>query len=347
MMQSDADRATIAPHQPASLSRNTLQTEAAARVRINTGLDRLVFNADVPLAAEAAQHFSRKGKTLRGVTTLLVADALSSDQTASRHWALAVECLHNASLVHDDVCDRDRTRRHGKTVWAEFGAAKAICFGDWLVAQAFDQAARSAETVPHAAAQLTRILADTMATLSIGQSREFDRKPVLDWFGYDRIVYEKTAPLLSAAVLGPVCLAGRHDLEERLLSLMKTIGIAYQMANDLMDGCGQDGGRDAFSDFRRGNPNAVVVSFASDTSSPDYSAFRQWYADMPVHGFDHWVAKIRRSEAITEVKSRLHRFVAESETILKTFEPPVQTALLPLFKYLRQTEASVLQKQNG
>ena len=347
-MQSNADREMIAPDQPVPLSRDTLEADAAAaRAWINTELDHLVCNADVPLAAEAARHFGRKGKTLRGVTTLLVADALSSDRTASREWALAVECLHNASLVHDDVCDRDETRRHGKTVWAEFGAAKAICFGDWLVAKAFDRAARSAATVPHATARLTRILAETMATLSIGQSREFDRKPVLDWFGYDRIVYEKTAPLLSAAVLGPVYLAGRHDLEDRLLALMKTIGIAYQMANDLMDACGQDGGRDAFSDFRRGNPNAIVVSFASDTFSPDYRAFRQWYADMPTQGFDQWVAKIRQSGVIMEVKSRLHRFVGESETILRTFEPPVQTALSPLFRYLKRTEARVLQEPDG
>ena len=88
-----------------------------------------------PLFNVTKTHFAEFGKMLRGTTSLTVSNAVGLDQDVGLNWALAVELMHNASLVHDDVCDEDEFRRDHPTVFAIHGAPLAICFGDWLVAK--------------------------------------------------------------------------------------------------------------------------------------------------------------------------------------------------------------------
>ena len=83
----------------------------------------------------ASYHFKDFGKMLRGTTSLAIASAIELNQDAAINWALSVELMHNASLVHDDVCDEYSQRRHIPTIFANFGGPLAICFGDWLVAK--------------------------------------------------------------------------------------------------------------------------------------------------------------------------------------------------------------------
>ena len=74
-------------------------------------------------------HFQNYGKLLRGITALMVSNAIGLDQRCAINWALAVELMHNASLVHDDICDGDAYRRENNTVWCATSERAAICFG--------------------------------------------------------------------------------------------------------------------------------------------------------------------------------------------------------------------------
>ena len=60
-------------------------------------------------------------------------------------WAAAIEVLHNASLIHDDICDGDRLRRERPAVWSVYGRDVALTLGDWLVALSFELAAEAAQ----------------------------------------------------------------------------------------------------------------------------------------------------------------------------------------------------------
>ena len=82
---------------------------------------------------------------LRAKMAMHGADALQVNQTAAIRWAAAVEVLHNASLMHDDICDGDKQRRGNQAVWAKFGRNVALTLGDWLIALSFEFAAEAAE----------------------------------------------------------------------------------------------------------------------------------------------------------------------------------------------------------
>ena len=145
-------------------------------------------------------HFKDFGKMLRGTTSLAIASALELNQDAAINWALAVELMHNASLVHDDVCDQDEFRRDHPTVFAIHGAPLAICFGDWLVAKSFECATLAAKECSGDSLTAITLISKVMSELSVGQAKEFIGEPILDWESYDTLVSSKTVPLLSAAV---------------------------------------------------------------------------------------------------------------------------------------------------
>ena len=69
---------------------------------------------------------------LRAKMAMHGADALQIDQNAAIRWAAAIEVLHNASLVHDDICDEDSKRRGKTSLWKEFGVPAAVCTGDYI-----------------------------------------------------------------------------------------------------------------------------------------------------------------------------------------------------------------------
>ena len=76
--------------------------------------------SDTALAEAARHHFAKSGKMLRAKMALRAAKILKIDAAASLHWAVAIEVLHNASLIHDDICDGDQLRRGRLSVWSKY-----------------------------------------------------------------------------------------------------------------------------------------------------------------------------------------------------------------------------------
>lgn len=81
---------------------------------------------NTPLSEAAHHHFDVSGKMLRAKMALSAAKVLKIDQAAALHWAVAVEILHNASLIHDDICDGDQFRRGRPSVWFKYGRNVAL-----------------------------------------------------------------------------------------------------------------------------------------------------------------------------------------------------------------------------
>jgi geranylgeranyl pyrophosphate synthase len=209
----------------------------------------------------ASYHFNDFGKMLRGTTSLAIASAIELNEDAAINWALSVELMHNASLVHDDVCDEDSQRRHNPTIFANFGAPLAICFGDWLVAKSFEHAALAAKECNGDASSIITLLSNAMAKLSAGQAREFSGGPILDWVGYDNVVNGKTVPLLAAAVEGPLLLANQSKFFDDIKHCIESLGIGYQISNDILDALGKDGSDEAFNDLYRRAPIVLYITF--------------------------------------------------------------------------------------
>jgi len=175
-------------------------------------------------------------------------------------WAAAVELLHNASLIHDDIQDGDRTRRGEPALWARYGAAQAINTGDLLLMLPF----RALNRYPaEAQAALVQILAEYAESTARGQIRELalTASPDKGWGDYFDAVSGKTGTLFALPVRGAAELAGLMPEEaQEIASALSSIGVLYQLQDDLLDLFDEKGRRPRGSDIYEGRLSAVVLT---------------------------------------------------------------------------------------
>lgn len=151
--------------------------------------------------------------------------------------AAACEFIHNASLIHDDLMDRDESRRGFASVWKKFGEDLALCTGDLLVCAAFAVASELDD--PGEAQRLTRLLATRSSRIILGQSIEVGGcaehcSPGLR--DYLQATTAKTAPLIEMSLLtGVISTHSENAVVERVGELASAIGLAYQIIDDLDD----------------------------------------------------------------------------------------------------------------
>ncbi|NKQ57149.1 polyprenyl synthetase family protein [Amycolatopsis sp. K13G38] len=205
------------------------------------------------------------GKALRPVLTLLSAKAVGARLESALPAAVAVELVHNFSLVHDDVMDGDATRRHRATVWRVFGSGPAILAGDAMLALA-------ARLLSGAPGQLDALMTAVLELIE-GQSAdlEFEDRAEVGVAECRAMAAGKTGALLGCAcVLG--ALAGDAGPERlgHLRCFGSELGLAFQFVDDLLGIWGEPAvtGKPVFSDLRnRKKSLPVVAALASGTDA--------------------------------------------------------------------------------
>ena len=256
-----------------------------------------------PLAKAAVHHFNKPGKLLRSKMAMQGAGILNVNHAAALRWAAAVEVLHNASLIHDDICDGDTQRRGQQAVWTKFGRNVALTLGDWLIALAFEFAAEAAEisNTP----RLLKILAQHMSRTTAGEAMEFEWDGSLNWNTYLTIAADKTAPLLTAPLQGIAVMAGDHKTEQPISAYFRDLGEAYQISNDISNFYGSDGAKLIAGDLARRAPNAVTLSYVDDLNDEDKTSFKNWYRSGDTNDLSKWCRRIIDSTAIKTASDRM------------------------------------------
>ncbi|MGA7394505.1 MAG: polyprenyl synthetase family protein, partial [Terrimicrobiaceae bacterium] len=191
----------------------------------------------------AREWLQRAGKRWRPFLTVSAFQALRDTPEAPlppdiRKIAVAVECFHKASLVHDDIEDQDAERYGQETLHQDYGVPVALNAGDLLVGEGYRLLAESAAT-PAQKAEMIRVAASGHRRLCLGQGAElcWARRPeplsaieVLDIFR------QKTAPAFEVALqLGAVYSGKAEEVREALHAYSEALGIAYQIRDDLDD----------------------------------------------------------------------------------------------------------------
>jgi octaprenyl-diphosphate synthase len=178
-----------------------------------------------------------RGKRLRPALLLLTARACGGVTPAHHTLAAAVEMIHTATLVHDDVLDEADTRRHVRTVNAEWGNKVSILLGDMLFTHAF----HLTSTVDGRACQL---IGEATNRVCAGELRQVCERGNLhlteaDYFA---VVDGKTAALTEVCGrLGALYAGASESVAERLAEYGRNLGIAFQVADDLLDLTGDEG----------------------------------------------------------------------------------------------------------
>ncbi len=202
------------------------------------------------------------GKALRPALVLLAAQAVGGTAEAAVPAAVAVELVHNFSLLHDDVMDCDLTRRHRATAWSVFGLGPAILAGDALLSLAFDVLVDSGN---QRADQAARMLGTSVQELVDGQlaDSQFETRDDVVLSECVRMAQLKTGALLGCSTaLGALFGGGRAEQVDHLRLFGEDLGLAYQYVDDLLGIWGDPKvtGKPVHSDLRRRKKSLPAVS---------------------------------------------------------------------------------------
>ena len=217
--------------------KNTLDTDRLRQVVDGWFADSGTWPAETRTEQIAHEWLRKDGKRWRPFLLACTYSALNEGSTdlpdEIRRLAIAVECFHKASLVHDDIEDADDLRYGEPTLHRQYGIPVALNVGDLLVGEGY----RWIASVGTHAVELLRIAAANHHTLCIGQGEElyglsratpFTAKEVIEIFR------RKTAPAFGVSLLLGAVAAGPDDgLLETLQSFSESLGIAYQIRDDL------------------------------------------------------------------------------------------------------------------
>jgi geranylgeranyl diphosphate synthase type II len=210
--------------------------------RVDAALEAVLPSAaEPPTALHAAMRHLvfPGGKRLRPALAMAAAEAVGARPEAALPVAVAVELVHTYSLVHDDLpcMDDDDTRRGRPTVHVAYGEAVAVLAGDALQALAFEALLADGGDVAGAAAVRLARAAGSRELVG-GQvddlAAEAGSGP--DWEAVVSVHRRKSAALIAAAVAGGAELAGADaETAARLERFGRTVGVAFQVADDLLD----------------------------------------------------------------------------------------------------------------
>ena len=249
------------------------------------------------------------GKRWRPFLTACVFKALQEDQEAPlpgdlRKIAVAVECFHKASLIHDDIEDADGRRYGERTLHEAYGIPIALNLGDLLLGEGYRLLAEC-EASPTVRSEMLRIAAAGHRTLCLGQGAELDwvRCPrVLSPLEVANIFRQKTSPAFEVALrLGATYAGAGPAIAEILTQYSLSLGIAYQIHDDL-DDLNDEAAPDDITAMRPSMPLAIAYERSRDEAMALLAS--AWRRD---EGVD--TAEVRRQIASLEADKRSHELL--------------------------------------
>jgi octaprenyl-diphosphate synthase len=213
----------------------------------------------IPLIPELAGHLiAGGGKRMRPMLTLACAKLLEYGGTRHHKLSAAVEFIHTATLLHDDVVDGSGMRRGRRTANMIWGNNASVLVGDFLFSRSFEL------MVEDGSLKVLRILSNASAVIAEGEVNQLtaQRRIETDEDQYLDIIGAKTAALFAAACRISAVVAERPEAEELALDAYgRNLGIAFQLVDDAIDyvSDGETMGKDTGDDFRDGKITLPVI----------------------------------------------------------------------------------------
>jgi geranylgeranyl diphosphate synthase type I len=224
------------------------------------------------------------GKALRPSLCLWACEALGGHRRKALPAAAALELTHNFSLVHDDIQDLDRERRHRPTVWAVWGQGQAINAGDSLLALARLTLLRLADAglAPADVVRACRILDEACLSMIEGQCSdlEFEERAQVSVEEYLEMIEKKSGALFGAALhLGALAADADEALGERFERAGRLLGTAFQVRDDLLGVWGRRDvtGKPEAADIRRRKKTLPLLYAQSAARAEDRQALTDIY----------------------------------------------------------------------
>lgn len=236
---------------------------------VNELLFSMAKSHDAQLIDKISSHIlSAGGKRIRPILCLAFSRLFNKECTDQIYLAAAIECIHTATLLHDDVIDESKTRRGLKTANNIWGDKASILVGDFLFSQAFKLMVHTGSI------KALEILATASAIISESEVMQLDQIGNIDTDlqSYEKLINSKTAELFAAASSTGAMSAGVSDVfVSDARDYGKALGMCFQIVDDILDytGAQESFGKEIGNDFLEGKVTAPLIFAIKNASVKD------------------------------------------------------------------------------
>jgi octaprenyl-diphosphate synthase len=282
-------------------------------------LDRM--QSQIPLIPALAGHLiSGGGKRMRPMLTIAAAELCGYQGTRHHRLAAAVEFIHTATLLHDDVVDGSDLRRGKTTANIVFGNPATVLVGDFLFSRAFEL------MVEDGSLKVLRILSHASAVIAEGEVDQLTAQRHVETSEdrYLGIIGAKTAALFAAATQIAAVVAEKDAAQERALEdYGRNLGIAFQLVDDAIDYDSEasESGKGKGDDFRDGKMTLPVILAYARGSETERSFWRDAIAGFANADEDlaHAVTLINKHDAVHATRERARYFAQRAIDAIARF----------------------------
>ncbi len=296
-------------------------------------VNRLILSrsdSPVDMVPEVANHLLESGgKRLRPMLTIASASIFQGAQGNEIRFAAAVEFMHNATLLHDDVVD-ESTMRRGKpaarTIW---GNQASVLVGDFLLGQAFLMMVESKDL------EALGVLAKAASVIAEGEVFQLAKAGDLETTveDYDKIIHAKTATLFEAATEVGAMAGGADAASRKALAVYgRELGMAFQLVDDVLDYGGARGslGKNTGDDLREGKMTLPVILALAAGTDPERATIADALGNPEAGDADveAIVAIFTRHGALRDAMARAERHAQAAREALTGVPPSMARDIL-------------------
>lgn len=275
------------------------------------------LGSDIDLIEQVSQYLIQSGgKRVRPLVTLMTARALNTQNEHHIPLAASIECLHTATLFHDDVVDSSDARRGQPSANAMFGNSASILVGDFVYSRAFQM------MVSVGRLDVLKLLADTTNQISEGEVWQLKNQHRADVSEaeYDQVITRKTAVLFEAAA---ACAGLATDQPDEVIGALKTygleLGFAFQLIDDYLDYAGDsdDLGKNLGDDLADGKCTLPLIRALTEASKEESDLITQAITFGDRDRFSDVSAIVTRTSGLTYTKERASSAVKKAKQALE------------------------------
>ena len=294
------------------------------------------FASNVELLNSALSYVSESaGKLMRPMLMLLIAKSLGKVSERAFASASAMELLHSASLLHDDVIDESNMRRGRPSLNVTYNNNISVLTGDYLFSQALNNAAKTGDI------RIIEELAKLGKELSSGEVMqvELEKEGTYSEENYFKVIYNKTASLFVCSALCAVySVGGKDEYAAAFEKFGKCVGICFQIKDDIFDYFNNDIGKPTGSDMREGKITLPALYVLNNSNNPALLPIKEKLSggialdEKEIESF----IEIAKSEGGVEyAHSYIEKFRAEAiESLPKDIATELREALVAYIDYV-------------
>jgi octaprenyl-diphosphate synthase len=337
MAQNIVKKPQLDEHNPASALSGILKDDMAA----TNAVILKHMQSEVALIPQLAGYLiASGGKRIRPLLTLACTKICDGEMSRAHALAAAVEFIHTATLLHDDVVDESGTRRGQDAANIIFGNQASVLVGDFLFSRAFQL------MVSDGSLDVLRVLSNASAVITEGEVLQLSHTGNLDTSmeTYIRIITAKTAILFSAACeVGPLIAGCESNTAKAFAEFGLNLGIAFQIADDVLDYMADEKtlGKTPGDDFREGKITAPLL-FALKTAQDNDKEFLQTCIQSDTRSdkdFAKTLEILQNNQSLQKTTDMAQTYAHKAQQALKHCPQNELTALLdelPLYTIQRK-----------